>query len=73
MGSQRLSRLLEQFDRGPIPTDRLRELRSLEVLEGIGTDEARRLLEKVAKEAPSPRLVREAKAALERLNRRAAP
>jgi WD40 repeat protein len=51
----------------------LRGLRSVEVLEGIGTPEARRLLETVAKEAPSPRLVREARTALERLGRRAAP
>jgi RNA polymerase sigma factor (sigma-70 family) len=49
----------------------LRGLRSIEVLEGIGTAEARRLLERLAKEAPAPRLVREAKAALERLTRSA--
>src|SRR5207249_411613 len=66
---ERLLARLEGMSSAPL----LRGLRSVEVLEGIGTDEARRLLEKVAQEAPSPRLVRDAKAALERLARRAAP
>jgi hypothetical protein len=45
----------------------------LEVLEHIGTPEAREVLKALAKDAPDARLTREAKAALERLARRAAP
>jgi RNA polymerase sigma factor (sigma-70 family) len=65
---RRVERLLARLE-GPGSGQMLRGLRSIEVLEGVGTDEARRLLEKVAKEAPSPRVVQEAKAALDRLNR----
>jgi DNA-directed RNA polymerase specialized sigma24 family protein len=62
-------RLLERLQ-GVAALQMLRGLRSVEVLEGIGTDEARRLLEKLAEEVPSPRLVREAKSALDRLDKR---
>jgi RNA polymerase sigma factor (sigma-70 family) len=47
----------------------LRQLRTVEVLEGIGTTEARGLLEKLAQGAPGARLTRDAKAALQRLGR----
>jgi WD40 repeat protein len=50
---------------------RLREGRAVEVLEYVGTAEARRLLEALAKGAPEARLTREAKASLRRLDRRA--
>jgi hypothetical protein len=52
----------------------LRELRALEVLERLGTPEARKLLQKLAAGASEARLTREANAALVRLGRgRASP
>ncbi len=45
----------------------LRELRALEVLEQAGTDQARQVLEALAKGAPEAHLTQGAKAALERL------
>jgi RNA polymerase sigma factor (sigma-70 family) len=48
------------------PANKLRDLRAVEVLERIGTPEAKQLLEKLARGAPEARLTREAKAALAR-------
>jgi WD40 repeat protein len=50
--------------------EKLRHLRALEVLEQIATPEARQLLHTMVKGTPDARLTREAKAALDRLNRR---
>src|SRR5262249_22144585 len=50
--------------------DQLRELRALELLEHIATPEAQQFLRKLADGAPDARLTREAKAALQRLERR---
>jgi HEAT repeat protein len=47
----------------------LQRQRAVEVLERIGTPEARHLLETLAKGAPEARLTREARAALERLGK----
>ena len=44
-------------------------LRGLEVLEHIATPEAKQVLQKLAAGAPDARLTREAKAALQRLER----
>jgi hypothetical protein len=49
--------------------ERLRRLRATAVLEYIGTAEARKILESLAKGIPDARLTQEAKAALERLNK----
>jgi len=46
-------------------------LRALEVLEQVGTPEARQVLTTLATGAPHARLTREAKAALDRLSKRA--
>jgi WD40 repeat protein len=51
------------------PTATLRELRCIRVLEAIGTAEARQLLRKLAGGAAGARVTREAKAALQRLER----
>jgi WD40 repeat protein len=57
---------------GPLTSPgRVRSLRTVEVLEHAGTKEARRLLNALAGGAPQARLTREAKAALERLAKRA--
>jgi RNA polymerase sigma factor (sigma-70 family) len=71
---RRLTTLLEKQTREslkPSPS-RLRLLRAVEVLEWVGTAEARQVLEKWAKGVPEARLTEEAKAALERLARRSA-
>jgi WD40 repeat protein len=70
--SRRVERLLETLA-GPVTSpETLQVVRAVEVLERIGTPDARQLLETLAKVASQGRLVQEAKAALERLNRRSA-
>jgi WD40 repeat protein len=68
---RQIERLLDDLDRGR--PERLRPLRAVEVLEHLGTPEARQLLEALAQGAPEARLTREAKASLERLARRPVP
>lgn len=66
---QRVDQLLEKLA-GPVTDpERLRQLRAIEVLEHIGTPEARAVLETIAKGAPEARLTQEARDALERLNK----
>jgi hypothetical protein len=62
----RLRRLLDRLE----GTDRLRVQRGVEVLERIGTREARQVLEAMARGMPESRLTSEAKAALARLAKR---
>ena len=62
----RLKALLEDPEVVP-SAERLRELRSIEVLEKIGTPEASQLLRELAGGAPGARLTVEAMAALARL------
>ncbi len=50
----------------------MQALRAVEVLERVGTPEARQILEDLARGAPEARLTREAKAALEGLAKRQA-
>jgi WD40 repeat protein len=67
---RRARALLNQID-GPIKApDELRRLRALEVLERIATPDARQILKQLASGAKDARLTREAKASLERLERR---
>jgi RNA polymerase sigma factor (sigma-70 family) len=69
---QRIEQLLEKITQSilaPAP-ERLRTIRALEVLEHIGTAEARRLLETLSRGTPDVWLTREAKTSLERLARR---
>jgi hypothetical protein len=70
---KRVRALLAGLDSGQLPGGRLRELRAVEVLERVGTDEAKRLLTVLANGTPDARLTREAKAALERLARDPSP
>jgi len=62
---QRVQQLLEKGNK-----DLIRKLRAIEVVEHIGTPEARQLLEALAKEAPNPRIAEAASAALQRLAKR---
>jgi RNA polymerase sigma factor (sigma-70 family) len=66
---RRIQRLLEKLDPNRSP-EQIRSLRALEVLERIGSPEAQRQLQALAKGAPGVRLTREAKAALERMSHR---
>jgi len=69
---RRAARLLERLD-GPVTSsERLQQIRSLEVLEQIGTPPAEKVLEDVAHGAAESRWTREAKASLGRLSRRRA-
>ncbi|HEY7307784.1 MAG TPA: WD40 repeat domain-containing protein [Gemmataceae bacterium] len=68
---RRLEQLLRKL-KGPITNpQQLQALRGVEVLEHIGTSEARQVLETLANGAPA-RLTREAKASLRRLSQRSA-
>jgi hypothetical protein len=55
-----------------LPGETLRSLRAIQVLERIGSEEALRILDRLAKGASEARLTREAKASLQRLARRPA-
>jgi RNA polymerase sigma factor (sigma-70 family) len=70
---RRLERLVSKQARemGTLSPERLRTLRALGILERAGTAEARELLEALANGGPGSLLTREAKAALERVARRA--
>jgi hypothetical protein len=69
---RRIELLLEKHDRATLAPERVREVRALEILEQVGTPEARELLEKLTKGASEARLTREAKASVERLAKRTA-
>jgi WD40 repeat protein len=63
----RIEQLLQKLD-GPVThPDRLRALRAIEVLEELGTAEAREVLQTLTKGTAEARLTQEAQAALERL------
>jgi RNA polymerase sigma factor (sigma-70 family) len=65
----RVERLLERLQKGMPCGERLQELRAVETLEHIGTPEACRVLERLAKGAAGARLTQEAQASLARLAR----
>jgi hypothetical protein len=69
---RRIEFLLEKLDllRNP---DRLRALRAIEILESIRTSEAKRALQRLAGGAAEAQQTREAKASLERLDKRTKP
>jgi predicted transcriptional regulator len=68
---KRVNAILEHIERTRAAQE-LQQLRALEVLEYIGTVEARGLLEDLAKGVPEARLTQEAKASLARLAKRTA-
>jgi len=64
---RRLERLVQGLKEGSLPADVVRGVRGVEVLEQVGTREARRVLQGLAKGTTGAVLTREAKAALARL------
>ena len=71
---QRLETFLDQFEKlGLVSGPKARELRAVAVLEWIGSESARKLLKELAAGAAGAKLTLEAKAALERLNRKPLP
>ena len=69
-GRERAEKLLDLLQEFKLPPEELREWRALEVLERIGSTQARGVLEGLAKGAPGTWLTEEASAAVERLRRR---
>jgi WD40 repeat protein len=67
---RRAEQLLAKIEATPPTPEQLRLHRAVAALEWIGNDDARAVLEKLARGAAEARLTREAAAALERLNRR---
>jgi WD40 repeat protein len=67
---RRIEQLLDRLE-GPVhQPEHLRWLRAVEVLEAVGTSEARAVLQKLAGGVSGARLTREARASLQRLERR---
>jgi hypothetical protein len=64
---RRIEGLLEKAAHPVLPSERLRPLRAVEVLERTGTDDARAILKELASGMPEARLTEEARAALGRL------
>jgi hypothetical protein len=67
---RRAEKLLDPLVEFSISPEELGQARAVQVLEQIGSSESRGVLKKLAAGAPEARLTREAKAALQRLDRR---
>ncbi len=70
---KRLGELLDKLQTSGIKPELVRPLRAIEVLERLGTTEARQVLETLAGGAPEARLTREAKTALARVVKASKP
>jgi hypothetical protein len=66
---RRLTRLIELAEEERCSSEALRTLRAIEMLEHVGSEEARTVLKALANGAPTGRLTHEAKASLQRLAR----
>jgi WD40 repeat protein len=64
---RRIEAILDHIERGPLPPEKLRALRAVEVLEHVDTPAARRCLARLMKGAPEARQTREAAASWARL------
>ncbi|HVS38557.1 MAG TPA: hypothetical protein VMS17_23575 [Gemmataceae bacterium] len=70
---RRATELLDRLGHWPPVPARLRAVRAVEVLERLGTPEARRVLQEFADGIPEAQQTREARAALDRLTRPSSP
>ena len=68
---RRIDGLLKKLDPIVVTTEQLREGRALQVLEGLGSPDALRLLRELSRGAAGARLTEDAAAAIERLERHA--
>ncbi|TMQ32242.1 MAG: hypothetical protein E6K70_19610 [Planctomycetota bacterium] len=66
---RRIESILDKARAAAIPPNVLRAVRAVEVLDRIGTKEARAILASLAQGVPNARLTREAKASLARIDR----
>jgi RNA polymerase sigma factor (sigma-70 family) len=66
---KRLERLLDELGGKMPPAEQMRDLRAVELLELIGSAEARQVLQTLGGGVPRARLTREAKSAVQRLTR----
>jgi WD40 repeat protein len=64
-----IERLIDRIEKGVSPVEVLRQTRALEILEQLGTQDARIALEEIAKGARSARLTRDVRQALKRIAR----
>src|SRR5262249_25203490 len=69
----RVQQLLDRVKRGDPPAERLRALRAVEVLEAVGTAEARQVRRALARGEPRDLLTEQAQSALERLKKSPTP
>jgi WD40 repeat protein len=67
---KRVSKLLESWEKRPASPEELRQVRTIEILERMGTSEARAALVPLAEGAPEAWLTQQAALALKRLERR---
>jgi WD40 repeat protein len=67
---RRINDLLEGLAKSELPPEEVRRVRGIQVLERIGSTEARRVLQKLGQGEPHARLTREAQRALKRLEER---
>jgi dipeptidyl aminopeptidase/acylaminoacyl peptidase len=67
---QRVERLLSKLESGGLKPEQLQELRSIEVLERIGSADARQIVESLARGAPGARTTEGAKNTLRRWEKR---
>jgi hypothetical protein len=70
---RRIERLLDRLKYPLTSGKTLRELRAVEVLEHIGTAQAKQVLQELAQGAPGSRLTDETRVSLERLAKSKAP
>jgi hypothetical protein len=70
---RRVENLLVNLRTQPPPAEQLRQLRAIEILEHVGTAEARQVLRSLAQGAPEAHVTQDAKAALDRLSGQGMP
>ena len=66
---ERVEPLLEKLTSGDLSDEQVRIVRAIEVLEKLGTSDARQLLDTLAQGAPGALQTRQAQTALDRLKR----
>jgi hypothetical protein len=67
---ERITELLNRIAKNGVAPERLRGLRAVEVLEHVGTPQARQLLAELARQVNDPALEQDIQASLERLGER---